>query len=150
MSAEEELSYADKCKRVSEIASPLADEKLFKKILKLTRKATKRKSARRGVKEVVKAVRKKQKGICILAGDVNPLDVICHLPIMCEENDLPYIYTPSKDDLGSAGMSKRSTSCVLLLRDPLKAQDEEDEKREEYEKAFDELAKKIKAKTPVF
>ena len=62
MAEAEDVSYEAKCKRVSAIASPLADEKLYKRIIKVMRKATKRKSMTRGVKEVVKAVRKNQKG----------------------------------------------------------------------------------------
>ena len=42
------------------------------------------KRLRRGVKEVVKAIRKGAKGICILAADVNPVDVYSHIPIICE------------------------------------------------------------------
>lgn len=35
--------------------------------------------------------------IVILAGDVSPVDVICHMPLVCEEEGLPYCYTPSKE-----------------------------------------------------
>ena len=35
--------------------------------------------------------------ICILAGDISPIDVITHIPVLCEENQIPYIYVPSKE-----------------------------------------------------
>lgn len=35
--------------------------------------------------------------ICVIAGDISPIDVITHLPVLCEENDIPYIYVPSKE-----------------------------------------------------
>lgn len=35
--------------------------------------------------------------VCVLAGDISPIDVITHLPVLCEDNDIPYIYVPSKD-----------------------------------------------------
>jgi H/ACA ribonucleoprotein complex subunit 2 len=66
------------------------------------------------VKEVVKALRKGEKGFCIIAGDISPVDVITHLPIMCEERGIPYFYVPSKHDLGAAATTKRPTSCVLV------------------------------------
>ena len=66
------------------------------------------------MKEVVKALRKGEKGICIIAGDISPMDVICHLPIMCEDRAIPYVYIPSKHDLGGASGTKRPTSCVLI------------------------------------
>ena len=63
--------------------------------------ATKRKSVRRGVKEVVKAIRKNSNSsgssFCILAGNISPLDVIAHLPVLCEDNQIPYCYVQSKE-----------------------------------------------------
>lgn len=32
----------------------------------------------------------------MLAGDTLPIDVYCHIPIMCEDRNLPYAYVPSK------------------------------------------------------
>jgi H/ACA ribonucleoprotein complex subunit 2 len=92
----------------------LASKKTTKKIHKLVRKASQAKVVRRGVKEVVKALRKGEKGFCIIAGDISPVDVITHLPIMCEDRDIPYFYVPSKHDLGAAATTKRPTSCILI------------------------------------
>merc|ERR1712137_1143325 len=99
---------------LSPIAKPLADDKSTKKLLRLTKKASKDKQLRRGVKEEVKAVRKNEKGLCIIAGDISPIDVIPHLPILCEEAGIPYIYVPTKQELGAASATKRPTSCVLI------------------------------------
>ena len=35
--------------------------------------------------------------LCIIAGDISPIDVITHLPILCEDKDIPYVYVPSKE-----------------------------------------------------
>ena len=35
--------------------------------------------------------------ICILAGDISPVDVLTHIPIICEDHHIPYIYVPSKE-----------------------------------------------------
>ena len=76
--------------------------------------AAKAKQIRRGVKEVVKALKKGEKGLSIIAGDISPVEVICHVPILCEEKDVAYIYVPSKEDLGLASLTKRPTSIVLV------------------------------------
>ena len=34
--------------------------------------------------------------IVLLAGDVFPIDVISHMPVVLEESDIPYCYVPSK------------------------------------------------------
>ena len=71
---------------------------------------------------MVKAVRKGEKGLVVLAGDIFPLDVISHLPLMCEDAAIPYVYVDSKAGLGGAAGTKRPTSCVLLsTKDAVKA-----------------------------
>jgi len=52
--------------------------------------------------------------LCVIAGDVSPLDVISHLPVLCEDNEVSYIYVASKESLGLASQTKRPTSCVLI------------------------------------
>jgi H/ACA ribonucleoprotein complex subunit 2 len=109
--------YEQKCKYVSSIAQPLASRKTTKKVHKLVKKASQAKCVKRGVKEVVKALRKGEKGFCVIAGDISPIDVITHLPIMCEDRQVPYFYVPSKHDLGAAACTKRPTSCILITPD---------------------------------
>ena len=53
--------------------------------------------------------------LCIIAGDISPIDVISHVPIMCEDAGIPYCYVTSKQELGAAGSTKRPTSVVLCL-----------------------------------
>lgn len=134
---------------ISIIAKPLADEKLCKKVLKLAKKGAKRKQIKRGVKEVVKALRKNTQGICIIAGDISPIDVVTHLPVLCEDHDIPYIYVPSKEELGAAGLTKRPTSCMLVLPKALKNATDDDESKE-FLTSYEEVAKKVKAVQPIF
>ena len=89
------------------------------------RGALKKQKTTQTVKEVVKALKKGEKGVCVIAGDISPIDVISHLPVFCEESAVPYVYVPSKQDLGAAAMTKRPTSCVLIVpRDGFKADEE--------------------------
>jgi len=133
MSEEEQTFY------VSPIADPIASDALRKKILKITRKLLKEKQVKRGVKEVVKALRKNMKGIVILAGDVSPVDVISHIPILCEQKGIPYIYVRSRMELGTAAQTKRPTSVVLLLESAL-----EGDNAEKYQSLFDKIKSKNK------
>ena len=73
---------------VSPIAKPLAKDTLTKVVLKLIKKGMKTKMIKRGVKETVKAVRKIKEGgdgVVIIAADISPIDVLSHLPILCED-----------------------------------------------------------------
>ena len=96
------------------ISSPLCSKKTTKKVHKLVRKSSSAKWMRRGVKEVVKGLRKGEKGIGVIAGDIYPIDVVSHLPVLMEEAGVPYMFVPSKAELGAAANTKRPTSCVLL------------------------------------
>lgn len=139
--------FKEQAPYVSIIAVPLADEKLRKKVLKLAKKAAQKKQIKRGVKEVIKATRKKQKGICIIAGDISPVDVITPLPVLCEDNAIPYIYVPSKEELGAAGLTKRPTSCMLVMPKPVKGSAEADE---EFDTLYETVFAKVKAVQPAF
>ncbi|KAL4466478.1 hypothetical protein ABPG72_016619 [Tetrahymena utriculariae] len=99
---------------VSPIANPIAPAKLEKKILKLTKKQVKTKNIKRGVKEVVKAIRKGATGVCIMAADISPPDVLSHIPVICENKDIPYAFVKSRMELGTAAETKKPTSVVLL------------------------------------
>jgi len=50
----------------------------------------------------------------VLAADISPFDVISHIPVLCEDHSVPYIYVPSRAELGAAGSTKRPTSVVMI------------------------------------
>lgn len=139
-----EDNYDARLPAVLPFAQPLASKKLNKKLLKTTKKASKAKNVKRGVKEVVKALRKGEKGLVIIAGDISPADVISHLPVLCEDHSVPYVFVPSKQDLGSAGATKRPTSVVFIVPGSNKKQDGK-AKEEEYKEYFNEVVKEVAA-----
>ncbi|CAL0307159.1 unnamed protein product [Lupinus luteus] len=124
------------------IAKPLAGKKLSKKTLKLVRKAAEHKCLKRGVKEVVKSIRRGHKGLCVIAGNISPIDVITHVPILCEESDIPYVYVHSKEDLATAGATKRPTCCVLVMTKPAKGEIDQGE-QEKLKSDYDQVASEI-------
>lgn len=131
---EKVLSYEEKVKYVSIIAKPLASRKMAKKIYKLIKKASKQKTyLRHGLRDVQSSIRKGETGIAIFAGDVTPIEIMCHMPAVCEENNIPYIYTPSRQDIGMAMGVKRSVLMVLI------------KKHEDYAELYDESYNAINA-----
>ncbi|CAD7005797.1 H/ACA ribonucleoprotein complex subunit 2-like protein [Ceratitis capitata] len=131
VSVKEEDTYDDKLKYVNSISQPMASRKMAKKCYKLIKKAMKHKTyLRNGLKDVQTRLRKGETGICIFAGDVTPIDIMCHLPAVCEEKGIPYAYTPSRADLGAAMGVKRGT-VALLVREHQDYQDLYDELKED-------------------
>lgn len=52
--------------------------------------------------------------IVVLAGDISPMDILTHLPVLAEDASCPYIFVSSKELLGQASSTKRPTSCVMM------------------------------------
>jgi len=70
---------------------------------------------RRGTNETTKSVERGQAKLVVIAEDVDPPEVVAHLPLLCEERKIPYIYVPSKDQLGEAsGIDVRAASAAIL------------------------------------
>ncbi|KAJ7682796.1 RNA-binding protein [Mycena polygramma] len=134
---------------LSPLAHPLAQKKLLKKLHKTIKKASKARQVKRGVKEVVKGIRKGEKGLLILAADINPIDIISHLPVLSEEAQIPYIFVSSKEELGNASSTKRPTSCVMVCPDQKKkgkpkegaVEEKDDDYRELYDEVYAEVEK---------
>ena len=70
------------------------------------------------------------------------MDVISHIPVLCEDHGVPYIFVPSRAELGAAGSTKRPTSVVMVSPErggKKKAAGDEKEKKEEGEEDFSEV-----------
>merc|ERR1711963_472042 len=134
----DEMSYEDRLQHVSVIAKPMASKKLAKRLYKCIKKGMKQKTyVRNGLKDVQSRIRKGEKGLVVFAGDVTPVDVMCHLPAVCEEKQLPYVFTPSRALLGTAMGVKRG-SLMVMIRE-----------HEEYKDLFDECKAEIEKLPPV-
>ncbi len=59
-------------------------------------------SVRKGTNETTKAVERAQAKLVIIAEDVDPPEVVAHLPLICDERKIPYVFVPSKQKIGSA------------------------------------------------
>ncbi|MCK4440117.1 50S ribosomal protein L7Ae [Candidatus Bathyarchaeota archaeon] len=64
--------------------------------------ATKTGVVRKGTNETTKAIERAQAKLVVIAEDVDPPEVVAHLPLLCEERKIPYIFVPSKGEIGKA------------------------------------------------
>lgn len=114
--------------------------------------AAKAKTLRRGVKEVVKYLRKSSSNapsssdisnppaIVVIAADISPMDVISHIPVLCEDHNIPYLFVKSRAELGEASATKRPTSVVLVGKERVtKKKDLKDEDKAEWDDAYETL-----------
>jgi ribosomal protein S28E/S33/ribosomal protein L7Ae-like RNA K-turn-binding protein len=63
--------------------------------------ASKTGAVRKGTNEATKAVERAIAKLVVIAEDVDPPEVIAHLPLLCEERKIPYVFVPNKDKLMS-------------------------------------------------
>jgi len=57
---------------------------------------------KKGTNETTKAIERGTSKLVVIAEDVEPPEVVAHLPILCEERNTAYIFVPSKQQLGQA------------------------------------------------
>ena len=77
-------------------------ENLVSPILESLRVSAETGKVRKGTNEATKAIERGISKLVIIAEDVEPPEVVAHLPIICEEQKTHYAFVPSKQDLGSA------------------------------------------------
>jgi len=77
---------------------------------------------RKGTNETTKAVERGQAKLVIIAEDVDPEEIVAHLPPLCEEKEISYIYVPSKKELGAAAGIEVPAASVAII-EPGKARE---------------------------
>lgn len=70
---------------------------------------------RKGVNEVTKLVERGGVALVVMSEDVQPPEILAHMPILCEEKNIIYAYVPSKQELGVASGLKVPTASVAII-----------------------------------
>ncbi|EDO08530.1 Ribosomal_L7Ae superfamily protein [Babesia bovis T2Bo] len=99
-------------------AFPLATEEMNSVLLDLVQQACNYKQLKKGANEATKSLNRGLAEIVVLAADAEPLEIILHLPLVCEDKNIPYIFVKSKIALGRAcGVSRPVVSCAIISRE---------------------------------
>lgn len=70
---------------------------------------------KKGTNETTKAVERGLAKLVLIAEDVDPPEIVAHLPLLCEEKGVPYVYVPSKAKLGAAcGLKVAAASACII------------------------------------
>ena len=85
------------------------------KALQLVQVARDTGKIRKGTNESTKAVERGIAKLVVIAEDVEPPQIVAHLPIICEERKIPYLFVPSKIELGkSCGIDVGSAAVSIV------------------------------------
>ncbi len=70
---------------------------------------------KKGSNEATKAIERGFAKFVVIAEDVNPEEIVMHLPPLCREKNVPYAFVPSKKELGAAAGIDVSASAVAVV-----------------------------------
>ena len=70
---------------------------------------------KKGTNEATKAIERATSQLIVIAEDVEPPEVVAHLPLICEEQGAAYAFVPEKQELGKAlGIDVTSAAAAIL------------------------------------
>ena len=76
--------------------------------------ATESGKIRKGTNEATKSIERGNAKLVLIAENVQPPEIVAHLPLLCEERKAPYVYVPEKQKIGEAlGISVSSSAAAI-------------------------------------
>lgn len=88
---------------------------LMKEALEVLAKSREKGKIRIGVNEVTKAVEREVARLVLIAGDVEPKEIVMHLPLICDEKKVPYCPVKTKKELGEKAGIEVGTSSIAIV-----------------------------------
>jgi len=84
-------------------------------ILDLIQQAANYKQLKKGANEATKTLNRGITEFIVMCADAEPLEILLHLPLLCEDKNVPYVFVSSKQALGRAcGVSRPVIACSVL------------------------------------
>ena len=69
---------------------------------------------RKGTNEATKAIERGRAKLVLVAENVEPPEIVAHIPMLCDERKTPYVYVPEKQRLGeAAGLMVGSAAAAI-------------------------------------
>lgn len=74
----------------------MASDNLTNEIIELIKQAQSYGQLKKGANEVTKALNRGLAEFVVLAGDTQPIEIVLHIPLLCEDKNVPYIFIKSQ------------------------------------------------------
>ena len=72
---------------------------------------------RKGSNEVTKAIERGQAKLVAIAQDVQPKEIIMHIPLLWKEKGIPCYEVPTKDNLGASAGLQVGTAAIAIVQE---------------------------------
>src|SRR5690606_6587530 len=70
---------------------------------------------KKGSNEATKAVERNIAQLVLIGSDVEPEEIVMHLPPLCDEKQIPFVYISKQNDIGSAsGLEVGSAAAAIV------------------------------------
>ncbi|MCZ7355702.1 MAG: 50S ribosomal protein L7Ae [Candidatus Methanoperedens sp.] len=70
---------------------------------------------KKGTNETTKAIERGIAKLVLIGEDVNPPEIVTHIPALCDEKNTPYIFVKKQVELGAAsGLSVGSGAAAII------------------------------------
>jgi large subunit ribosomal protein L7Ae len=77
---------------------------------------------KKGSNEATKAVERNTAQLVLIGSDVEPEEIVMHLPLLCDEKQIPFVYIAKQNDIGSASGLEVGSAAAAIVK-PGKAKD---------------------------
>ncbi|MCL2116777.1 MAG: 50S ribosomal protein L7Ae [Methanobrevibacter sp.] len=69
----------------------------------------------KGTNEVTKFIERGNAELVLIAEDVDPAEIVAHIPVLAEEKEIPYVYLATKEEVGgAAGLNVGTASAAIV------------------------------------
>lgn len=73
---------------------------------------------KKGANEVTKQINRSRTMLVIMAADTEPIQIVGHLPLLCDDKGVSYVYVRSCETLGKAvGLERKVVACCFYYED---------------------------------
>jgi large subunit ribosomal protein L7Ae len=70
---------------------------------------------KKGTNETTKAIERGNASLVVIAEDVQPEEIVMHLPELADERDIPYVFVEAQSDVGhAAGLEVGSAAAAIV------------------------------------
>jgi len=70
---------------------------------------------RKGTNEATKAIERGIAKLVVISEDVDPPEIVAHIPILCNEMNIPFVFVPQKELLGQAISIDIGTAAACIV-----------------------------------
>jgi len=72
---------------------------------------------KKGSNEATKAIERGTAKLVVVAKDVQPPEIVMHIPLIAKEKGIPFAEVPTKEELGAAAGLQVGTAAIAIIEE---------------------------------